>query len=83
MISKKHKQKILGFFSSFAKNANEGRRIRVRGIQKMLGLQIWISTVFRIARQFLTSLCDVLRSVLGPNDEGPRGFSIPGAINVS
>ena len=27
----------------------------------MLGLQIWICTVFRIARQFLTSACDVLR----------------------
>ena len=43
----------------------------------MLGLQIWISTVFRITRQFLTSLCDVLRSVLGPNDEGPGWFFYP------
>ena len=29
----------------------------------MLGLQIWISTVFRVARQFLTSTCDLLRLV--------------------
>ena len=27
----------------------------------MLGLQIWISTVFRVVRQFLTSVCDILR----------------------
>ena len=27
----------------------------------MLGLQIWMSTVFTVARQFLTSTCDILR----------------------
>ena len=36
-------------------------RIPVRDIQRMLGLQIWISTVFRAARQFLRSVCDILR----------------------
>ena len=36
-------------------------RIRIRELQKMLGLQIWISTVFRVLRQFLTSTCEVLR----------------------
>ena len=35
--------------------------ISIRSIQKLLGLQIWISTVFRVARQFLTSTCDILR----------------------
>ena len=29
--------------------------------QRILGLQIWISTVFRVTRQFLTSTCDILR----------------------
>ena len=29
----------------------------------MLGLQIWISTVFRVARQFLTSTCVALGEV--------------------
>ena len=35
--------------------------ILVKDLQKMLGLQIWIGTVFRVMRQFLTSTCDVLR----------------------
>ena len=37
--------------------------IRVKQIQRLLGLQIWISTVFRVAREFLTSSCDILRVV--------------------
>ena len=35
--------------------------MRVRDLQKMLGLQIWISTVFALMRQFLTPTCDLLR----------------------
>ena len=41
-------------------------RLLAKDIQRMLGLQIWISTVFRVARQFLTSTCDLLR-VVGSN----------------
>lgn len=43
----------------------------------MLGLQIWISTVFRITRQFLTSLCDALRIVLCPYDGGEGSYFFP------
>ena len=77
MISRKHKSKILVFFNNFAKSARQGRRIRVRGMQRMLGLQIWISTIFRIARQFLTSLCDALRTVLHSHNGKPREFFRP------
>ena len=45
--------------------ARKKQRISVESIQKMLGLQIWISTVFRVARQFLTSVCDILRITSG------------------
>ena len=34
---------------------------QLRNCRKFLGLQIWISTVFRAMRQFLTSTCDILR----------------------
>ena len=40
LISKKHREKILEFFNSFVISAKKGRRIRVKNIQKMLGLQI-------------------------------------------
>ena len=36
-------------------------RIPTKKLQRILGLQIWISTVFRVMRQFLTSTCDILR----------------------
>ena len=57
----KHKSRILLFFDRFIVCIRSNGRIPIRDIQKMLGLQIWISTVFRIARQFLTSICDALR----------------------
>ena len=41
--------------------ARKNQRIAIKSIKKMLGLQIWISTVFREARQFLMSSCDSLR----------------------
>ena len=66
LISRKHRGKILTFFDNFVISAKRGRRIRVRDMQRMLGLQIWISTAFRIARQFLTSLCNTLRAVQKP-----------------
>ena len=72
LITKKHKERILVFFDNFAISAKQGRRIKVKNMQKMLGLQIWISTVFRITRQFLTSLCDVLRFAYRP-DGGDQG----------
>ena len=60
-ITAKHKRKILSFFNRVILCARSNGRIPVKDIQRMLGLQIWICTVFRVARQFLTSTCDVLR----------------------
>ena len=47
-------------------------RILFKDMQKLLGLQIWISTIFRVARQFLTSICDVLRIAKGNRWFYPR-----------
>ena len=60
-VTRKHSQKIINFFNRFLMSVRLRTRIRIRELQKMLGLQIWISTVFRVARQFLTSICDVIR----------------------
>ena len=59
--TEKHKRKILTFFNTFLGAARQGKGIKVRTIQKLLGLQIWISTVFPVTREFLTSICDILR----------------------
>ena len=61
-VTQKHKQKIMGFFDRILKVIRTRGRILVTEIQRTLGLQIWISTVFRVARQFLTSICDILRN---------------------
>ena len=61
MITQKHKRKITKYFDNFLVAARKMERLSIRGIQRMLGLQIWISVVFRVARQFLTSLCDILK----------------------
>ena len=61
-VTQKHKQKIIEFFNRILKVIRTRGRILVTEIQRMLGLQIWISTVFRVARQFLTSICDILRN---------------------
>ena len=71
-ITDKHRTKITGFFTLFLARVRENARIPVKNIQKMLGLQIWISTVFRVARQFLTSLCDILRKTSGHSYFYPR-----------
>ena len=60
-ITQRHQQKITVFFNRFLGAIRRKGDIPIRNIQKMLGLQIWISTVFRVARQFLTSICDILR----------------------
>lgn len=60
-ITEKQKCKILGYFDQFLISVRKSGRIKIKTLQRMLGLQIWISTVFRIARQFLTSICDALR----------------------
>ena len=60
-ITMKHRLKILNFFSRLMLSIRRNCRIPILQIQKMLGLQIWVSTVFRVARQFLTSTCDILR----------------------
>ena len=64
-VTKKHRSRIIVFFDNFLVAARKKQRISVKSIQKMLGLQIWISTVFRVARQFLTSVCDILRITSG------------------
>ena len=61
MITQKHRRKITTYFDNFLVAARKKERLSVRGIQRMLGLQIWISIVFRVARQFLTSICDILK----------------------
>ena len=70
-VTEKHKRKVTGYFKSFLADIRRGRRIKVKPVQRMLGLQIWISTVFRVARQFLTSMCDILRIT------GAIGFFYP------
>ena len=60
-ITKKQKDKILGYFDQFLMCVRKMGRISTKTLQRMLGLQIWVSTVFRIARQFLTSICDALK----------------------
>ena len=61
MITQKHRRKIATYFDNFLAAARKRERLSIRGIQRMLGLQIWISVVFRVARQFLTSICDILK----------------------
>ena len=61
LVTKKHRDRIHTFFAGFLAAVRKKQRISVKRLQRMLGLQIWIGTVFRIARQFLTSVCDILR----------------------
>ena len=60
-VTDKHRRKVIAFFDRFLLTVRKNGRIPIRDIQKLLGLQIWISTVFRVTRQFLTSICDILR----------------------
>ena len=60
-VTNKHKRKVLAYFDNFLLVVRKQGGIRIRSIQRLLGLQIWISTVFRVARQFLTSTCDIVR----------------------
>ena len=64
-ITDKHKRKIFRFFNRFLLCVRKNERILIKDIQKMLGLQIWISSVFSVSRQFLTSICDILRAAHG------------------
>ena len=61
LITEKHTRKILSFFDQFLAAVRRKQSISLKRLQKMLGLQIWISTAFRIARQFLTTICDIVR----------------------
>ena len=61
MVTSKHKRKVVAFFDRFQKTVRTNGRIPVRELQRMLGLQIWVGSVFRVMRQFLTSTCDILR----------------------
>ena len=60
-ITAEHKQRCIRFFDFFKATVRSKGRIPTKKLQKILGLQIWISTVFRVMRQFLTSTCDILR----------------------
>ena len=60
-VTSKHSQRVVQFFNRFLMCVRLRHRIRIKELQKMLGLQIWISTAFKVTRQFLTSTCDVLR----------------------
>ena len=60
-ITDKHKRRVVAFFDNFLLVVRKRTGIPVRSIQRLLGLQIWISTVFRVARQFLASTCDIIR----------------------
>ena len=57
----KHRRKVVSFFDRLCYSIRTNGRIPVSSFQKMLGMQIWVSTVFRVTRQFITSICDVLR----------------------
>ena len=61
-ITGKHKAKILQGFDHLLMVFRKKGRLLVKTLQKIMGLQIWIGTIFRIARQFLTSTCDLLRA---------------------
>ena len=60
-ITMKHRVKVLSYFDRFILCTEKNGRLHLKEIQRMLGLQIWISTVFRVTRQFLTSTCDARR----------------------
>ena len=61
-ITAKHKKRITHFFNKFLCTVRTGNRVSIKCLQRLLGLQIWVSTVFRVARQFLTSICDLLKA---------------------
>ena len=63
-ITVKHRNRIISFFNMMMAAARGNGRIPVSRMQKNLGLQILVSTVFRVSRQFLTSTCDILRKLL-------------------
>ena len=60
-VTDKHRRRVVTYFDRFLLAVRKQGRIHIKSIQKILGLQIWISTVFRVARQFLTSTCDIIR----------------------
>ena len=66
-VTTKHRRKVISFFNRFLVKVREKGSLPLKAVQRMLGLQIWIGTVFRVARQFLTSICDLLR-VAGTQD---------------
>ena len=49
-ITLKPKRKITRYFDTFLDAAMKKEKLSVRGIQRMLGLQMWIGAVFRVAR---------------------------------
>ena len=76
LITEKHTRKILSFFDQFLAAVRRKQSISLKRIQKMLGLQIWISTAFRIARLFLTTICDIVRVSGCSGYFRPRNFML-------
>ena len=75
-ITMKHRVKVLTYFDRFILCTEKNGRLHTKEIQRMLGLQIWISTVFRVTRQFLTSTCDALK-LLQSREFRHRKFFFP------
>ena len=60
----KHRNRMISFVNMMMAATRGNGRIPVSRKQRNLGLQIWVSTVFQVSRQFLTSTCDILRKLL-------------------
>ena len=61
-ITAKHKNRILKGFDHLLMVFRKKGRLLLKTVQRIMGLQIWISTIFRVTRQFLTSTCDLLKA---------------------
>ena len=66
MITQKNRRKITTYFDNFLVAARKKERLSVRGIQRMLGLQRWITIVFfRTQRTFSIGAMDTLMRTIG------------------
>ena len=79
-VTEKHIGRVMQHFDHFLGVINRRGRIRVKNVQKLLGLQIWIGTVFPFARQYLTSICDLFRRADGRKFFYPRRHKTPRII---
>ena len=61
-VSAKHCRKVVSFFERFLLKTRGHGGLPLKAVQRILGLQIWLGNVHCVARQFLTSVCDLLRA---------------------